>query len=129
MFKLLFDKSYRKSFLIQKKLKKLIKLIKQLDKLDWNIYHSKGSKTNKIFNSNIGVELVSDVISIDYNNEPIISIPKTMLIFEPYYNEIEDFINLTIADINTRTNFSIDYDKLDKAIFDKGVKVLNEKSK
>lgn len=129
MFKLLFDKSYRKSFLIQKKLKKLIKLIKQLDKLDWNIYHSKGLKTNKIFNSNIGVELVSDVISIDYNNEPIISIPKTMLIFEPYYNEIEDFINLTIADINTRINFSIDYDKLDKAIFDKGVKVLNEKSK
>lgn len=113
----IFNKSYRKSFIIKRKLKKLIKLIKSLDKLDWKIDYAKTSKSiTRITNTYIGIELAGNVISIDYNNSPVISIPRTMVIFEEYYNQIIDFMELTKDDIDKSIDFKVHYDKLDDVL-------------
>jgi hypothetical protein len=113
----IFNKSYRKSFIIKKKLKKLIRLIKSLDKLDWKIDYSKTNKSvTRITNTYIGIELNGNVINVDYNNTPVISIPRTMAIFEEYYNQIIDFMEYTRDDILKSTDFMVDYNKLDDVL-------------
>lgn len=113
----IFNKSYRKSFIIKKKLKKLIRLIKSLDKLDWKIDYSKTNKSvTRITNTYIGIELNGNVINVDYNNTPVISIPRTMAIFEEYYNQIIDFMEYTRDDIVKSSDFMVDYNKLDDVL-------------
>ena len=112
-----FTKSYRKSFKIERKLKKLMKLISNLDLLDWKQDLTVNGHNNiKINNNFIGIEKQSNVISIDYNGEKVISIPKTMPMFNKFYEDLDSFINITIDNIHKRLDFDINDELFDKLI-------------